>query len=455
MELSNGSTVAIIGGGPAGSFTAYFMLKMSQLLNVDLKIDIYEPKDFSSVGAKGCNHCGGVISESLIQFLATEGIHIPFDIIMNTIDSYVLHTEFGRVNLMTPLKEMRIATIFRGGGPTQTLGHEKILVRSFDGFLLELAGQKGARIIQERVIQTGWHGDRPQVVTKEGRVATYDLLVGATGVNGTGTKLYKNLNIGYEPPGESKTFINDFYLGTDMVEQYIGNKMHIFLLDIPGIQQGAIIPKGPFVTVCFVAEKVDELLIEAFYNHDEVKKCLPFDWRRAPNRKTCICLPSTNVKDPVAYYSDRVVFVGDCGVARLYKDGIGSAYRMAKACATTSVLWGISKTHFQEHYKPACQKISRDNQAGHLVLGGFSLARTRRAICATILAIASSEQGLKGEKRIMSMALWDAFSGSVSYRYIFVRSLSSPVFLLRFLGELLIQGWYALSRVKSFFSTTR
>lgn len=96
MELTDGSRVAVIGGGPAGSFSAYFLLDFAERIGLkNLQVDLYEPKDFPAVGAKGCNHCGGLISESMLQNLSMEGIVIPSEVIMNTVDTYRMHTQDG------------------------------------------------------------------------------------------------------------------------------------------------------------------------------------------------------------------------------------------------------------------------------------------------------------------------------------------------------------------------
>src|SRR3990170_2606668 len=73
LKLDSGSRVAVIGGGPAGSFFSYFLLDMARRLGIELQLDIYEPRDFSLPGPTGCNMCGGIVSESLVQALAIEG----------------------------------------------------------------------------------------------------------------------------------------------------------------------------------------------------------------------------------------------------------------------------------------------------------------------------------------------------------------------------------------------
>jgi len=135
MELTDGSRIGIIGGGPAGSLTGYFFLQIAQRIGVEVEVDIYEPNDFSRQGPAGCNMCGGVISESLVQMLAIEGINLPPSLVQRGIDSYVLHTAGDHARINTPLEEMRIAALYRGSGPK---GSQPGQLESFDGFLLNL-----------------------------------------------------------------------------------------------------------------------------------------------------------------------------------------------------------------------------------------------------------------------------------------------------------------------------
>lgn len=117
LRLDDGSQVGVVGSGPAGPFFAYFLLDTAQRVGIDLQVDIYEPRDFTVSGPSGCNMCGGIISESLVQMLATEGIVLPPTIVQRGIDSYMLHTDIGSVRIDTPLHEKRIAAVHRGSGP--------------------------------------------------------------------------------------------------------------------------------------------------------------------------------------------------------------------------------------------------------------------------------------------------------------------------------------------------
>ena len=49
--------------------------------------------------------CGGIISETLVQTLATEGIELPPNVVQRGVDSYFLHMDVGSVKIeksMTP-----------------------------------------------------------------------------------------------------------------------------------------------------------------------------------------------------------------------------------------------------------------------------------------------------------------------------------------------------------------
>src|SRR3989304_8658462 len=88
LSLENGSHIAVVGGGPAGSFFSYFLLQFAKRIDLEINVDIYERKDFSAFGAAGCNMCAGVISESLIQALSIEGIELPPDVVQRGINTF-------------------------------------------------------------------------------------------------------------------------------------------------------------------------------------------------------------------------------------------------------------------------------------------------------------------------------------------------------------------------------
>jgi flavin-dependent dehydrogenase len=432
LILDSGARVAVIGGGPAGSFFSYYILDMAERMGIELEVDVYEPRDFSRPAPHGCNMCGGIISETLVQNLAADGINLPPSVVQRGIDSYMLHTDVGRVRIDTPLQEKRIGAVTRGSGPRDI---KEMKWESFDGHLQKLTIKKGAKVIHERIATVDIQDGFPQIKTRNGEFHRYDLLTVAGGVNSSITKLFEELEFGYHPPEVTKTFICEYYFGSDMIEKDLGSSMHVFLLNIPRLEFAAIIPKGDYATVCMLGDDIDNELIQSFLNSDEVKGCMPKQW--SGELRSCNCLPRINISGAVHPYADRIVFIGDCGITRLYKDGIGAAYRTAKAAASTAIFQGVSANDFEQHYMPICREINRDNSIGKLNFLVTKLIQKLQFTRRGLLRMTSIEQTLPGDDRRMSMVLWDMFTGSAPYLEIFKRTLH-PKFLVVFLWNLVL-----------------
>ncbi len=434
LVLRDGSNVAVMGGGPAGSFFSYFLLDMAERVRLDLHLDIYEPRDFSHPAPQGCNMCGGIISETLVQYLAAEGINLPPTVVQRGIDSYVMHMDVGSSRIDTPLHEKRIGAVHRGGGP-RSIQERKW--DSFDAHLLKLAQGKGAQVISGRVNAVSWVDGRPQLHVRSRAPKIYDLLTVACGVNTFASKLFEGWDNNFRPPRTTKAAIREYYLGMETIQKYLGNSMHVFLLDIPRLEFAALIPKGDYVTVCLLGESIDANLVDTFLNAPQVKKLFPSDW--ILDQLACNCFPRINVRGAAQPYGDRIVFIGDCGVSRLYKDGIGASYRTAKAAATAAVFQGISSKAFQQHYWPACQLIETDNNIGKLIFIIVRQIQRIRFARRALLRMVTIEQGQVDSNRRMSTVLWDTFTGSAPYQEVFLRSLH-PRFLGSFLWNLAVSA---------------
>lgn len=433
MELKDGSRVAVIGGGPAGTFTAYFLLDMADRIDMDLEVDLFETKDFNRLGPVGCNHCGGIISELLIQLLASEGIILPSTVAQRGIEAYMVHSDGLSARIETPLHEKRIASVFRGGGPNRA---QHVTWRSFDGYLLELALGKGANLIRTKVKEFGRFYDRITVSDGNLSYGPYDLLVGAVGVNSKSLGLFTDLGLKGDGPRTTRAYIGELNLGRDLVNGFLGDCMHVFLQDIPGLEFAAIIPKGDYATLCLVGENIDRELLDGFLDSKEVRRLFPPDIG-LPDR-LCQCKPLMNIAGPRQLYADRVVLVGDCGVTRLYKDGIGAAYRTAKTLAATAIFQGVSKDDFREFYEPMCRRLIRDNKLGRMVFLFVSLIRKWAPLRRAVVTMVMQEQRRPDRKRSMSTVMWDTFTGSAPYSEILLRTLA-PGFIAR-LGKEVVGG---------------
>ena len=417
--LVEGSRVAVVGGGPAGSLFAYFIRRLADSIDLDLGVDIFEPRFFTHAGPAGCNHCGGIVSESLVQLLATEGINLPPRVIQCGIDSYMLHTDTGDVRIAAPRREKRIACVFRGNGPREAPLPD---AAGFDRYLLDFASSAGANVVHKLVNAIVPDSDRFAIRTPAGSAGTYDLVAVAVGVN---SRLLDALPVpSYQRPQTMRTFICEFELGEAAVRRCLGDSMHVFLLDIPRLGFAALIPKGPFVTLCLLGEDIDEALVETFLASPEVAGCFPDG---VVPRPACHCFPRINTMAAARPFADRLVWIGDCSAARLYKDGIGSAYRTSKAAARTAVFYGISEKDFETHYWPECRALIVDNAVARLIFALTTLIQRIRFVRKGVLRMTAAEQASSSADKAMSSVLWDVFTGSAPYHEILRRTLQ-PTF---------------------------
>ena len=415
--LRDGSRIAVVGAGPSGSMFSYFLLNMAEATSLQLNVDLFEPRRFCHRGPAGCNHCGGVISESLVQRLATEGIVLPDEVVQRGIESYILHMDIGDVEIRTPLEERRIAAVYRGNGPRNS---EPLESESFDGYLQRLAIEKGANLVHRLVTDVSHDGDRMRLECADGFHDEYELVVLASGINSRLTADLERRAGGFRKPAPTKAFICEFKLGREVIRETLGPSMHVFLLDIPRLEFAALIPKGEYTTLALLGDDIDEEMMERFFASPEVQNCFPGG--QIPDH-VCHCYPRMNIDGAKPPYADRMVLIGDCGTTRLFKDGIGAAYRAAKAAARTAVFHGVAAEDFEAHYWPTCRNVQVDNRFGKLLFAVAGLIQKARFARRGVLRMTITEQQHPGKPKRMSGVLWDLFSGSARYREVFMRTL--------------------------------
>jgi len=425
LVLEDGANIAVVGGGPSGSFFTYFALDFADRFGLDINIDIFEAKDFTCAGPSGCNHCGGIISESLIQTLSTEGIVLPPNVIRRGIESYVMHVEQGSTVIETPLKQQRIASVFRGFGPRGTSSKD---FESFDNFLLNLCIEKGANKIIDRVNVVSRVDNGILLETKSTFKKKYDFVVSAVGLNKQTYELFKKVCTSFVPPKTTKTFISEIYLDRDKIDEYFGNSMHVFLLNLPHIKFGALIPKGQYVTLVLLGSDIDRDVVSGFFSSDAVMRCFP-PGTDIHKLIPCQCFPSINVQGAKSAWADRVIIIGDTSSSKLYKNGVGAAYITAKAAAKTAIFDGISAEVFRKYYKPVCHQLDTDNEVGKFIFFATGIIQKSAALKRGVLSMVESEQNKSGSQRRMSSVLWDTFTGSAPYKNIFYRFINPKLFL--------------------------
>jgi flavin-dependent dehydrogenase len=425
FTLRDGSRIAVVGGGPAGSFFSYFLLKMASAIDLDIEVDIFEPRSFQYCGPAGCNHCGGIVSELLVQTLAAEGIVLPRSVVQRGVESYVVHMDVGDVTIESPVHEQRIAALYRGNGPRE--GGDAQL-ESFDGYLQGMAVEQGAHIVRKLITDVSIQDGLPFLKFADGAGESYDLVSVAAGVNSNFIKLLDNLPGDFEPPKTTRGYICEFHSTKEEILRILGESVHVFLLDIPRFEFAAIIPKGEFATVVMVGDDLDQVLVHEFLNDPVVRRAFPTDTIPC----VCSCSPLINLGARKRPYGDRVVMVGDSGITRLYKDGIGAAFRTGKAAATAAVFHGVSSEDFAKHYWPACKRIVNDNRVGKVMFATNAIMKNSRLTRRAMLTMAQREQARSKAKPHMSSLLWNMFTGSAPYVEMF-RGTLRPGFIYNLL----------------------
>jgi flavin-dependent dehydrogenase len=415
LELNDGAKIAVLGGGPAGSFFSIFALKLAKQIGKNIDLTIYENRSFSAEGPSSCNMCAGVISESLVQMLAIEGICLKPPIVQRAIDTYCFQTIDGDVFLNSPSKQKGIATVYRGGGPVSqaTTDADKgpeSKRKSFDDFLLDCAEKEGAKIENVRIENIKLKNGRPVLFSKKGELPEVDLVVGACGINTKTIKAFEELGTGYTSPSTIKAYQSEIHIGEENVSALFGNAVFVYLINQPGVKFAAITPKGSYVTISMLGKDVTKQTVMDFLNHPIVKNKFPDSWNITES--FCRCIPKINVGAARRPFADRIVMIGDTCSARLYKDGIGSAYLTAKAAANTAILYGIGKEDFLKRYYPTCKRIDRDNFFGKIMFAFTGIINHTPILREALLNTSRYEQKNPELGYRCSTILWDMFTGN-------------------------------------------
>jgi NADH dehydrogenase len=402
-KIETGSKVAVVGGGPAGSFFALYLLHYAEQRGICPEITIYQQRNFDELGPKGCKGCAGILSMSLLRNLGEFGLSVPDEIVQSKIERYAVHSPYALVSIANPEKGAEIVSIYRGGGPRISHYDNPI---SFDGWLLREAQRQGATVKNQAVSRI--HLEQGARIEVAGKKLEYELVVLAAGTN---AKPIPILGLDYVPPKTQVMAQDELYVGTAEVESRLGNMAHAFLLPRSGLIFGTLVPKGPFVNVSVLSSSKQPVSVTEFLSYDIVRRVAPDHYESA-----CGCRPRTAVGSARSYYSDRFVAVGEAAVSRLYKDGIGSSLLTAQKAAHTVVYHGVSRQDFQCHYQPFCHTIDRDNWWGRLLFSINDRAKDSRAFLWAQHRLIGDEQNNMAGPQPFTRAAWGMFTGSYSYR---------------------------------------
>jgi NADH dehydrogenase len=422
----NGSRIAIVGGGVAGSFFALCLRRFAEERGIAPEIVIYEQRDFNDLGPKGCKGCAGILSTAFLKNLADIGLIVPDEIVQSKIVQYEVHSPYTSVILSNPITDREIYSIYRGGGPQVSSYENKI---SFNGWLLREAQKKDVKV-DRRAVKAILVGPEAWVEFADGSLE-YDLVVLAAGVNSKPIEI-KGLN--YIPAATRQMSQNELYAGTEQVEACLGKKAHVFLVPHSDIIFGTLVPKGPFINVSVLSKAKSPYPIKDFLNLELVRSVLPQSYERA-----CACNPRIASGIARNFYADRFVAVGDAAVSRLYKDGIGSSLLAAKEAARTVIQEGFAKSDFNTHYLPLCQAIHKGNNWGKIMFFLNDLGKNSKLFLFSQNRIIGNEQHNIRRSRPFTKSAWGMFTGSYGYEEI-ARMTLNPASLARLAGVSMVEG---------------
>jgi len=401
--------IAIIGGGPAGSFTCHFLNKFAKKKNKTISIHLYDYKCFTCQGKSSCNMCAGIIASTLVEHLEKEKIFLPDSVIKSEISGYQLHSKYNTVYFQRS-DQKKIYSVFRGQGPLNFDGK----ISSFDQFLLDFnAKEKNVTIIHKKVTDIDFsYKDYVEIKAEDNVITKYDFVVGAFGVN---TKIKNILKTGYKPPKTVKFLQLETQLPEDFIQRTYKGRVHMFPVYKNNIWFITLTPKWNFITVTVVGKNVKLKDVKSeILNNKNIKNYLP---GKELNIR-CSCAPEVPVSFSKKPYSNRFLVVGDACVSRYFKNGIESAYQTAFFAADTIIDHGLTEKVINKWYYKRCKKQYRiDNLCGKILYLMHRVVYIHPLYTESQMVLAKKEQITRVQARF-SEILWDMFTGDKKYKAI-------------------------------------
>ncbi len=400
--LSNGSTVVIIGGGPAGTSCAISLLTHAKKAGIKIKVIIYEWKPFDSITH---NECAGVFSPPIKEIIEDElGIPFPHHLVESHIKGYYLHSDTDVIKL-------------EGGEDEISYGMRR---STFDKYMIDQAEKAGAEIIISKVTNIEL-GPNKVTVYSETKHTRADVIVGAFGLEeGTGKILEKESK--YRTPRHLLTILTKFHPNDKFVKladdrEYI----HAFLPTQKDIEFGAVSPKEDHYTINIAGAKIHAHSMQRFLALSDVQEVLPKSFAENIEKLGFHrgCFPIGPAKN---LYGNRYVTIGDAaGLIRPFKGkGINSACLMGMKTAEVMMKRGISKeafSHYYDHFSEIITDLPYARTIRRMVISAAN-----RGYLSVLLDVAKRDKSLE-------KALFYSVSGTKSYKKITLETANIPLLL--------------------------
>jgi hypothetical protein len=436
--LEEGATVAIVGGGPAGAFSAIHLITQARAHGRRIRVLVFERNcqpGYAGPGRlwgpyAGCPQCAGGVSPRLHEAMEALGITLSPEVIQSSISSITVQGNWKSIILPVP-RDRKMFSVYRGTLPFGQHPQREC----FDAMMLGVAVQCGAELIGSRVFRATYNdsGGLDLAYMANGLEArlTADFVVFAGGVNEkpdktgavpTSMGLFQQLQPEYVPPRLRKALI--FELETlAAAGEALEGELH-FIESSSGqlrLDMCSILSKRGYITVTLIGKSVDESVshqqnlhvIRNFLALPQIHRALP---PHMQPRIRCICNPSLVVGTANRPFGQRIAAVGDMATSRQYKDGILSAHNMAESLARAVFDTGIDEKSLEAGYGPIIAHFQRDNRYATVIFFLYRWFFTSPFLSRIIYQTFASEKKARPEKlRTFKKIFWAISSGDGAY----------------------------------------
>ena len=414
MLINDGDTVCVVGGGPGGSACAMTLLKEARRLGRQINVVLLEHKIFSE--DRHHNQCIGVLSPPFEDILKHElGLTLPESLVVNEIAGYRLHSDLLSLDLIGE-EHGRSASVRRS---------------KFDAFMLEEAKKAGAQVVHNRVTAIEVNPDEV-LIYSDGENIKSAVVVGAFGLDDGTCRIFEQ-GTPYRQPDFLNTVITHLYPGKEFM-QSMDRTIQAFLLSHPGLEFGAVTPKGDHISINIAGRHVTSKIMVEFLRSAPVQRFLP------PHQRREKPLNYFKGRFPIAparnLFGDRYVTIGDsAGLMRPFKGkGINSAINTGIYAARSIMQHGVSKKAFAENFYQDCRELTEDLPYGRAVRVLTNLA-TRFKFMDHMIAVAA-------ERPDFMEAMFSSVSGHDPYKKIIVETASLSLvctFAQKILGHFVLR----------------
>jgi len=458
MILHNGSRVHIVGGGPGGSFLAIHLIRQARQAGKRLSVVIIDkkmvdPPGRAACGLKACNFCAGVISPALYNQMAAAHLRLPEDVVCQDFSHIWIHGLWKNFPLKVPSGQ-RLVSIFRGMLP-QGRG---TLPYGLDAFLLSCAVKEGAEQMAGMAREVRYNpSGRPVLRIEQAGGETSELesdfVCIAAGVNaGVGDNMtadplfasYARLNPSFRPPKTRPALIFELKPGRAYLKKYMNRELYLIIAGNRHLhlEHGALVPKGDYLTVSLVGKSIDTLsssdeagrVIRQFMSLPHVRSILP---GLTPEKwpVCCMCLPRMATGLSQSPFADRIALAGDAFGARLYRDGLYSAFTQSCALAAAAVNQGVDKETLTRSLADMTRWLETDNRYCRTVFMIVQKMLKSEILSRMLYQSFASEMKFRQQKVWpLGKILWQIGSGLADYQQVFKNLHSRPVLFSLFTG---------------------